>query len=207
MERKRILKAYGAEMVFTDPGEGSDGAIRKCREMYAVGSGPLLLSGPVQQSGQLEGAFRDHGAGDHRADGGRHHAFCGGAGNQRNLHGRDAADAARHAGREVLLGAAIQRLPRPGRAEAHAHGDRARAFTTTRWPTAISGSRPKTPIGWCGGWRGKKGCWWAFRRAPTWWRRCSWGASLHREGQSAVIVTMFCDSADKYLSEHFWDEE
>src|SRR5437763_3621178 len=28
MERKRILKAYGAEIVFTDPGEGSDGAIR-----------------------------------------------------------------------------------------------------------------------------------------------------------------------------------
>ena len=28
-ERKKILKAYGAEIVFTDPGEGSDGAIRK----------------------------------------------------------------------------------------------------------------------------------------------------------------------------------
>src|SRR6476620_4007678 len=35
-ERKRILKAYGAEIVFTDPGEGSDGAIRKCREVYAA---------------------------------------------------------------------------------------------------------------------------------------------------------------------------
>src|SRR5580704_6575799 len=34
-ERKRILKAYGAEIVFTDPGEGSDGSIRKCREVYA----------------------------------------------------------------------------------------------------------------------------------------------------------------------------
>src|SRR5712675_2289635 len=34
MERKRILKAYGAEVVLTDPAEGSDGAIRKCREMY-----------------------------------------------------------------------------------------------------------------------------------------------------------------------------
>src|SRR5436189_3448238 len=34
LERKRILKAYGAEIVFTDPGEGCDGAIRKCRESY-----------------------------------------------------------------------------------------------------------------------------------------------------------------------------
>lgn len=34
-ERKRILKAYGAQVVYTDPAEGSDGAILKAREMYA----------------------------------------------------------------------------------------------------------------------------------------------------------------------------
>jgi cysteine synthase B len=33
------------------------------------------------------------------------------------------------------------------------------------------------------------------------------GRGLHHQGKSAVIVTMLCDSADKYLSEHFWDEE
>jgi cysteine synthase B len=32
-ERKRILSAYGAEVIYTDPGEGSDGAIRKAREL------------------------------------------------------------------------------------------------------------------------------------------------------------------------------
>src|ERR1051325_4629014 len=35
VERKRILHAYGAKVIFTDPGEGSDGAIRKVRELYA----------------------------------------------------------------------------------------------------------------------------------------------------------------------------
>ena len=35
-ERKRILNAYGAEVIYTDPGEGSDGAIRKAREMAAA---------------------------------------------------------------------------------------------------------------------------------------------------------------------------
>jgi len=35
-ERKRILKAYGAEIELTDPREGSDGAIRRCREIYAA---------------------------------------------------------------------------------------------------------------------------------------------------------------------------
>src|ERR1700748_2644542 len=34
-ERKRILTAYGAEVIYTDPGEGSDGAIRKAREIAA----------------------------------------------------------------------------------------------------------------------------------------------------------------------------
>ena len=34
-ERKRTLHAYGANVVWTDPGEGSDGAIRKARELAA----------------------------------------------------------------------------------------------------------------------------------------------------------------------------
>ena len=35
-ERKRILRAFGAEIVFTDPMEGSDGAIIRARAMYAA---------------------------------------------------------------------------------------------------------------------------------------------------------------------------
>ena len=34
-ERKRILKSYGAELVLTSPLEGSDGAIREARLLYA----------------------------------------------------------------------------------------------------------------------------------------------------------------------------
>ena len=35
IERKRILTAYGANILYTDPGEGSDGAIRLARELAA----------------------------------------------------------------------------------------------------------------------------------------------------------------------------
>jgi S-sulfo-L-cysteine synthase (O-acetyl-L-serine-dependent) len=34
-ERKKILKAFGADVVFTDPMQGSDGAILRVKEMYA----------------------------------------------------------------------------------------------------------------------------------------------------------------------------
>lgn len=33
-ERQQILRAYGAELVLTDPAEGSDGAIRVCQSIY-----------------------------------------------------------------------------------------------------------------------------------------------------------------------------
>ena len=35
IERKHILHAYGAHIIYTDPGDGSDGAIRAARELYA----------------------------------------------------------------------------------------------------------------------------------------------------------------------------
>ena len=35
-ERARIVRSYGAEIIFTDPAEGSDGALRKARELAAA---------------------------------------------------------------------------------------------------------------------------------------------------------------------------
>ena len=33
LERKQILQGYGANIIYTDPGDGSDGALRKAREL------------------------------------------------------------------------------------------------------------------------------------------------------------------------------
>lgn len=38
-ERRSVLKAYGADLVFTDPLEGSDGAIREARRLYEASPG------------------------------------------------------------------------------------------------------------------------------------------------------------------------
>src|SRR6266481_7041413 len=35
-ERKHILRAYGANIIYTDPADGSDGAILAARELYAA---------------------------------------------------------------------------------------------------------------------------------------------------------------------------
>jgi S-sulfo-L-cysteine synthase (O-acetyl-L-serine-dependent) len=35
IERKRILHAYGANLIYTDPGDGSDGSIRRAHQLYA----------------------------------------------------------------------------------------------------------------------------------------------------------------------------
>ena len=75
------------------------------------------------------------------------------------------------------------------------------------WRTAISGSKPRTPIAWCGGWRAKRRCWWAFPPGAMSMRATLLARELVARGETATIVTMLCDSAEKYLSEHFWDEE
>src|SRR3989337_637484 len=48
LERKRILAAYGAKLILTDPAEGSDGAIRRARKLYA--EHPELYFYPDQYS-------------------------------------------------------------------------------------------------------------------------------------------------------------
>jgi cysteine synthase B len=49
-ERKRILKAYGVDLVLTSPLEGSDGAIREARRLYA--ENPELYFYPDQYSNE-----------------------------------------------------------------------------------------------------------------------------------------------------------
>jgi cysteine synthase B len=58
-ERKRMLTAYGAEMILTDPAEGSDGAIRECRKVYAADPGiyfyPDQYNNPANWLAHFEG--------------------------------------------------------------------------------------------------------------------------------------------------------
>src|SRR6202166_4442448 len=44
LERKRILHAYGANIIYTDPADGSDGAIRVARELFAKDPGKYFYA-------------------------------------------------------------------------------------------------------------------------------------------------------------------
>lgn len=57
-ERKKILRAYGVDFVLTDPGEGSDGAIREARRLYEEDPGryfyPDQYSNPANPRSHYE---------------------------------------------------------------------------------------------------------------------------------------------------------
>src|SRR5580765_6439976 len=60
-ERKRILKAYGAEMLFSDPAEGSDGAIRMCRQIYNEDPGQYFYPDQYNNSANWKAHFEEIG--------------------------------------------------------------------------------------------------------------------------------------------------
>src|SRR5437879_4887396 len=72
-ERKDLVTAYGAEIVYSDAGEGSDGAIRMVRDIVAA------------NPDESPRALRGHRGGDPGADERPHHTLCGRARYHRNV--------------------------------------------------------------------------------------------------------------------------
>src|SRR5271169_6642896 len=70
-ERKQILKSYGAEMVFSDPGEGSDGAIRLCQKIFAAGEEKYFYPDQYGNSANWQAHFNGTGAEIIKQTGGR----------------------------------------------------------------------------------------------------------------------------------------
>ena len=90
VERKRILHAYGANIIYTDPGDGSDGAIRTARELYAKDPGQIFLRRPVFQRCELAGPLPWHSQRNLATNRGKSHTFRIHDGHQRNVRRNDA---------------------------------------------------------------------------------------------------------------------
>jgi cysteine synthase B len=205
IERKRILNAYGAEIVFTDPAEGSDGAIRKCREIYGADPGRYFYPDQYNNPANWKAHYDTTGPEILEQTAGRITHFVAGLGTSGTFMG-----VARRLRRDMPAVKCYSAQPSSG-----FHGIEG----LKHMPTAIVPGIYDDTLA-------DGNLWLETEEAYRMVRRLareegllvgiSSGANaagalrlareLHAEGQSAVIVTIFPDNADKYLSEHFWDE-
>jgi cysteine synthase B len=205
MERKHVLQAYGAEMVFSDPGEGSDGAIRLCREIYKQDPDryfyPDQYNNPANWKAHYEGTAVEILA----QTAGRitHFVACMGTsgtfmGNSRRLR------------KEVPSVKCISAQPSSG-----FHG----LEGLKHMPTAIVPGIYDPSLADDNIWIETEDAYAMCRRiareeallvgissGANLVAARAVGRKLVEAGETGVIVTMLCDGAYKYLSEPFWSE-
>ncbi|MCZ2079253.1 MAG: cysteine synthase family protein [Bryobacterales bacterium] len=204
-ERKRMLKAYGAEMILTDAGEGSDGAIRKVRELYETD--PDLYFYPDQYSNPAnwKAHFETTAVEIMEQTGGGITHFVAAMGTSGTFVGTS-----RRLKRDLPGVRCISAQPSSG-----FHG----LEGLKHMPTAIVPSIYDESLADDNIWIETED---AYRMARRLAREegllvgISSGANLvaAREvgrrlaaaGEPGVIVTVLCDGAEKYLSEPFWND-
>ncbi|HJT88602.1 MAG TPA: cysteine synthase family protein [Bryobacteraceae bacterium] len=205
IERKRILKAYGAEMVFSDAGEGSDGAIRLCREIYHADPDRYFYPDQYNNPANWKAHFEHTAAEIMQQTGGRLTHFITAMGTSGTFTG-----VTRRLRRDMPEVKCFSCQPSSG-----FHG----LEGLKHMPTAIVPGIYDETLADGNYWIETEDAYAMVRRLA---REegllvgISSGCNVHaatllarelaRQGEPATIVTMLCDSAEKYLSEHFWDE-
>lgn len=204
-ERKRILKAYGAEVILTDAAEGSDGAIRKCREIYAADPDRYFYPDQYNNPANWQAHFHstaleilEQTAGEIThfvALLGTSGTFIGNA--RRFRHDRPDIQCisaqpatAFHGieGTKHMPSAIVPGIYDPSLADENLWIETEDAHRMVRRLARDEGLLVGISAG---------GNVVAARKIAE---------RLVREGRQGVIVTVLCDSADKYLSEQFWDD-
>jgi cysteine synthase B len=204
-ERKQILQAYGAEMVFSDPGEGSDGAIRLCKKVYEENPDayfyPDQYNNPANWRAHFDGTAVEIMEQTGRrithfvASMGTSGTFMGNSRRfKRDMPHVKCISAQPTSGFHGLEG--LKHMPTaivPGIYDASIADDNLwieteEAHAMTRW----LGRNEGLLVGMSSGAN--------VHAAREVARR------LQTEGRTGVIVTVLCDGATKYLSEAFWNE-
>lgn len=200
-ERKRILRSYGAELVLTNPLEGSDGAIREARRLYS--EDPDLYFYPDQYSNPAnwKAHYETTALEIWEQTGGRITHFVAGLGTSgtfvgtaRRLKELNAEiktisfqpDSPFHGleGLKHMDSAIVPGIYDPSIADADYEISTESAHEYTR----LLGKREGLLVGVSSG------------------AAVACALAVAKEIESGVIVTVFPDGGDKYLSERFWDE-
>jgi S-sulfo-L-cysteine synthase (O-acetyl-L-serine-dependent) len=206
LERRRILKAYGAEVVLTDPAEGSDGAIRKCREVYAAAPDRYFYPDQYNNPANWMAHYDNTGPEIIAQTAGAVTHFVSAMGTSGTFMG-----VTRRLKRDVPGVQCYSAQPSSG-----FHGlEGLKHMATAIVPGIYDDTLADGNV-----WLETEDAYRMVRRlakeegllvgissGANVDAALQLGRGLHRAGKTAVIVTMLCDSADKYLSEQFWDEE
>ena len=205
MERKRILQAYGAEIVFTNPGEGSDGAMRKVTEIYSANPEAYFYPNQYDNPANWQAHFNTTGPEIIEQTGGRITHFIAAMGTSGTFMGTT-----RRLKKELPHVECISVQPSSG-----FHG----LEGLKHMPTAIVPKIYDDKLADRNIWAEtedahrmvkrlarEEGVLIGISAGANVHAALTIGKELHAQGREAVIVSVLCDSADKYLSEHFWDE-
>jgi cysteine synthase B len=207
-ERKRILRAFGAEVVFTDPMQGSDGAILRVKAMYAEKPGLYFYPDQYNNPGNWQSHYDTTAPEILEQTGGRITHFVAGLGTSGTFIGagrrfRDynpsirlisvQPDSPLHGleGLKHMETAIVPGIYDPTLADEDIGVSTEEAFALTRRL-----AREGLFVGISSG-ANLAG---ALRVA------CSVSERGGTADRPAVIVVVFCDGGEKYLSERFWDE-
>jgi cysteine synthase B len=205
MERKRILQAYGAEIVFTNPGEGSDGAMRKVTEIYSANPEAYFYPNQYDNPANWQAHFNTTGPEIIEQTSGRITHFIAAMGTSGTFMGTT-----RRLKKELPHVECISVQPSSG-----FHG----LEGLKHMPTAIVPKIYDDKLADRNIWAEtedahrmvkrlarEEGVLIGISAGANVHAALTIGKELHAQGREAVIVSVLCDSADKYLSEHFWDE-
>jgi len=205
-ERKRMLRAYGAEMILTDPGQGSDGAILTCRKVYE--SNPDLYFYPDQynNAANWKAHFDSTGPEIIEQTDARVTHFVASMGTSGTFTG-----VSRRLKRDVPGVRCISAQPSSG-----FHG----LEGLKHMPTAIVPGIYDSSLADDNIWIETEDAYAMVRRmareegvlvgissGANIVAAREVGRRLVENGQQGVVVTILPDNADKYLSEPFWDEK
>lgn len=201
-ERKRILRAYGAELILTDPGEGSDGAIRQARRRFA--ESPDLYFYPDQYSNPAnwQAHYNTTGPEIWAQTGGRVTHFVSGLGTSGTVMG--VGRRLKELNPDVRIHAFQPDSPFHG-LEGLKHMDSAMV------PAIYEPSVVDVPMeinteeayAMCHRLAREEGLLVGISAAAG----CLAATKIAATLKEGVIVTVLCDGGDRYLSERLWDED
>jgi cysteine synthase B len=208
-ERKRILKAFGAEVVYTDPMQGSDGAIIRVKEMYSEDPGRYFYSDQYNNPSNWRAHFDTTGPELIEQTRGRITHFVAGLGTAGTFMGTGRRlrehnpsirlisvqpDSPLHGleGLKHMQTAIVPGIYDPSLADEDLSVGTEEAFELTRRL-----AKQGLFVGISSG-ANLAGALQVARNAQ---------AGRAASDPPAVIVVVFCDGGEKYLSERFWDEK